>query len=151
MTTTGMDVFDTTTQKTMQWLREIDVELGWANRRTAYEALRGCLQIVRDHLAIDEMAHFGAQLPMLVRGVYYDGWHPSAAGLKAAHAEDFSQSMRDELLGHDELQDVERVAQAVLRVLDRRIEPGQVEHVLDALPSRARALWREAQQEEAGR
>ena len=56
--------------------------------------------------------------------------------------------MRRELQAHDELQDVERVARSVLSVLDRRIEPGQIEHVLDALPKDARRLWRETQQED---
>jgi uncharacterized protein (DUF2267 family) len=144
-------VLDTSLQRTHEWLHEIGRELGFDNERAAYAALRATLHAVRDRLPVEPVAHLGAELPMLVRGIYYDGWHPSAAGLKAMHAEDFCQSMRGELLGHDELQDVERVARAVLRVLDRRIEPGQVEHVLNALPSQARALWRQAQQEEAMR
>ncbi len=141
-------VLDTSLQRTHEWLNEIGGELGFDNERAAYAALRATLHAVRDRLPVELVAHLGAELPMLVRGVYYDGWHPSAAGLKAAHAEDFCQSMRGELLGHDELQDVERVAQAVLRVVDRRIEPGQVDHVLDALPKQARSLWRGAHQEE---
>lgn len=141
-------VLDTSLQRTHEWLHEIGRELGFDNERAAYAALRATLHAVRDRLPVELVAHLGAELPMLVRGIYYDGWHPSADRLKAAHAQDFCDSMRRELQGHDELQGVERVARIVLRVIDQRIEPGQVEHVLDALPKQVRELWREAQQDE---
>ena len=57
--------------------------------------------------------------------------------------------MRRELRGHDELQHVEQVARTVLRVIDQRLDPGQVDHVLGALPEQARRLWQDAQEEEA--
>jgi uncharacterized protein (DUF2267 family) len=142
-------VLDTSLQKTHEWLHEIGREFGFDNERAAYAALRATLHAVRDRLPVESVAHLGAELPMLVRGIYYDGWHPSAAKLKAAHAEDFCESMRRELTGHDELRRVEKVARTVLRVLDQRLEPGQVEHVLAALPEEARRLWQDAQEEEA--
>ena len=142
-------VLDTSLQKTHEWLHDIGREFGFDNERAAYAALRATLHAVRDRLPVESVAHLGAELPMLVRGIYYDGWHPSAAKLKAAHAEDFCESMRRELTGHDELQHVEKVARTVLRVLDQRLEPGQVEHVLAALPEPVRRLWHDAQQKEA--
>jgi uncharacterized protein (DUF2267 family) len=141
-------VLDTSLQRTHEWLHEIGRELGFDNERAAYAALRAALHAVRDRLPTGLVAHFGAEMPMLVRGIYYDGWHPSAVRLKEAHAKDFCASMRHELQGHDELQDVERVARTVLHVIDRRMEPGQVEHVLNALPKEVRELWREVQQEQ---
>jgi uncharacterized protein (DUF2267 family) len=141
-------VLDTSLQRTHEWLHDVGLELGFDNERAAYAALRATLHAVRDRLPVELVAHLGAEMPMLVRGIYYDGWHPSAAELKAAHAQDFCESMRRELQGHDELQDAERVAHSVLRVIDQRTEPGQVEHVLDALPKEVRGLWREAEQEE---
>jgi uncharacterized protein (DUF2267 family) len=71
MSATGLEVFDTTVQKTMVWLKEIMEELHWEDRHRAYLALRGCLHQVRDRLQVEEVAHLGAQLPMLVRGIYY--------------------------------------------------------------------------------
>ena len=141
-------VLDTSVQRTHEWLREISEELGFDNERAAYAALRATLHAVRDRLPVELVAHLGAELPLLVRGVYYDGWHPSSTRLREAHHADFCDSMRRELQAHDELQDVERVARSVLSVFDRRIEPGQIEHVLDALPKDARRLWRETQQED---
>jgi len=141
-------VLDTSLQRTHEWLREIGQELGFDNERAAYSALRATLHALRDRLPPELVAHFGAELPMLVRGIYYDGWHPSAARLKAAHDEDFFDTVASELLGHDELGNVKEVAGAVLRVIERRIEPGQIAHVRDALPKKVRQLWRAAQQDE---
>ena len=141
-------VLDTSLQRTHEWLRDIADELGFDNERAAYAALRGTLHAIRDRLPTELVAHFGAEMPMLVRGIYYEGWHPSADRLKAAHDSDFRDSMHRELQAHDELQDVERVARSVFSVLDRRMEPGQIERVIDALPKDTRRLWREAQQEE---
>jgi uncharacterized protein (DUF2267 family) len=144
-------VLDTSLQRTHEWLRDIGHALGFDNERAAYAALRATLHAVRDRLPVELVAHLGAEMPMLVRGIYYEGWHPSAIGLKAAHADDFCESMRGELQGHGELQDAERVARSVLRVIDQRIAPGQVERVLDALPRGVRELWSEARQKEAVR
>ena len=141
-------VLETSLQRTHEWLHEIGQELGFDNERAAYAALRATLHAVRDRLPAELIAHLGAELPMLVRGIYYDGWHPSAARLKAAHDEDFFDSIGAELLGHDELEDVEAVAGAVLRVINRRIAPGQIAHVRDAMPEKVRQLWRKAQQGE---
>jgi uncharacterized protein (DUF2267 family) len=141
-------VLDTSLQRTHEWLHEVGRELGSDNERAAYAALRATLHAMRDRLPVELVAHLGAELPMLIRGIYYDGWHPSAAKLKAAHAEDFIDSMRRELKGHDELQHVEQVARRVLRVLDQQLDPGQVGHILAALPEPVRRLWQDAQQGE---
>ena len=134
-------VIATSVQKTHEWLHEIEDELHFENEAAAYAALRATLHAVRDRLPVELVAHFGAELPMLVRGIYYDGWHPSAAGLKAAHSEDFCDSIRRELQGHEELQHVDQVAHAVVRVLDQRLEAGQIRHVVEALPEKTRRFW----------
>ena len=139
-------ILDTSIQRAHEWLHEIGRGLGFDNEHAAHAALRATLHAVRDRLPVELVAHFGAGLPTMIRGIYYDGWHPSAARLKAAHSEDFSQSMRQELHGHSELQNVEQVALAVMGVIDHRMEPGQVEHILDALPKEVRELWRIARQ-----
>jgi uncharacterized protein (DUF2267 family) len=137
-------ILDTSVKKTHEWLHEIGSELGFDNERAAYAALRATLHAVRDRLPAELVAHFGAELPTFIRGIYYEGWHPSVSTLKAAHKTDFCESVREKLEGHDELQHVDQVVRAVLRVLDHRIEPGQIAHVVDALPEKARRLWHDA-------
>jgi uncharacterized protein (DUF2267 family) len=61
-------------QKTNEWLQEIMQELGTENRQQASVVLRATLHALRGRLPLEEMAHLGAQLPMLIRGTYHEGW-----------------------------------------------------------------------------
>src|ERR1700736_2633753 len=76
MSATGLEVFDETIQKTNTWLKEIMHVLG-PDRHHAYQVLRGVLHCLRDRLTIEEAAHLGAQLPMLIPGIYYESWRPA--------------------------------------------------------------------------
>ena len=141
MTTTGLEVFDTTTQKTMRWLHEIDEETGWPEkeRHHAYQALRACLHQIRDRLPVDEVAHFGAQLPLLVRGIYYEGWDPSHPPLGRG-ADDFINGFCQQVVWEHDY-DYEAIVRACLDVLGRELDPGLVRHVIDVLPEPIGRLW----------
>ena len=141
MTTTGLEVFDTTTQKTMLWLKEIDEEVGWQEkeRHHAYQALRACLHQVRDRLSLDEMAHLGAQLPLLIRGAYYEGWDPSAPR-PGRSADDFINGLIQEASWQPDY-DYEAIARACLTVLSRHIDAGMVRHMRGVMPHEIRDLW----------
>ena len=141
---TKATVLETSLHRTHEWLRDIEQELHLDNEQAAYAALRATFHAVRDRLPVELVAHLGAELPMLIRGMYYEGWHPSSAKLKEAHATDFYDSVRRELRGHEELQHIDQVTRAVLRVIDQRLEPGQIAHVVEALPEKTRRVWREA-------
>ena len=140
-------VLDSTMQKTHEWLGDVADGLGFADERAAYAALRATLHALRDRLPAEAVAHFGAEMPMLIRGLFYEGWHPTSEHLKAAHHQSFLDAIRRELRAHDELGDAERVAQVVFATLDKHLAIGQVEHVLNALPKDVRLLWREEQME----
>jgi uncharacterized protein (DUF2267 family) len=68
--------FDTTVQKTNIWLKDL-MEVTGGDRGKAYQALRALLHALRDRLTVEEAVEFGAQLPMLIRGIYYEGWNPT--------------------------------------------------------------------------
>jgi hypothetical protein len=72
---TGVDVFDTTFQETNRWLKELMERLGTYDRHHAYSILRAVLHALRDRIGPANAVHLGAQLPMLIRGLYYEGWH----------------------------------------------------------------------------
>jgi uncharacterized protein (DUF2267 family) len=140
MSATGLEVFDTTVQKTNAWLHDLMHELGWHDRHTAYRALRATLHALRDRLTVEELAQFGAQLPMLIRGFYYEGWDPSGKPLRERHREQFLARIQQEYRG-DESIEPERVACAVFAVLARRVTDGEIEDVKHILPAEIRDLW----------
>jgi uncharacterized protein (DUF2267 family) len=139
MAMTGLEVFDTTVQRTNIWLNEIAEQLG-PDRQRAYHALRAVLHTLRDRLTVDEAAHLSAQLPMLVRGLFFEGWHPAHKPEKMRTGEDFLARIQAELVGIQPI-NPEAAARAVFAVLDRHVTPGAGMHVKDMLPKEVRRLW----------
>lgn len=139
MSTTGIPAFDSTLQKTHIWLNDVMEALEWQDRHRAYLALRVTLQALRDRLTVEEAAHFAAQLPMLVRGFYYEGWHPSGKPLKE-HREEFLARI-DDAFRNDPGVDVEQVVRGVFQVLAKYIVEGEIADVKGMLPKDLETLW----------
>lgn len=145
MTPNSVEVLDTTVHKTYEWLRDIAIELGVGNRRYAYLALRGTLHAVRDFLPLDESAQLSAQLPMLVRGIYFEGWNPSATPESDRSVERFLGRVEGALERAQWNEEypigAEQAARAVLRVLSDRVSGGEMDQVRRVMPERIRDLW----------
>ena len=141
MSATGLDVFDKTLQTTHIWLDDIMEELG-PDRQVAWRTLGAVLRAVRDRLPRDLSAHLGAQLPLLVRGAYYDQWKPSREPERYRDQETFLARIGDELA---DLRPVNpaAAAQVVFRTLTRHVTDGQAHKVREALPEEIRRLWPE--------
>lgn len=140
MSATGLDVFDTTLHKTHSWLHDLMQVLGWPDRHKAYLALRATLHALRDRLTVEEVAQLGAQLPMLIRGFYYEGWDPTGKPLRVRHKEQFLARIEQQFQGDDRI-DPEQVARAVFTVLAKRVSEGEIEDVKHVLPAEIRDLW----------
>lgn len=145
MTPNSVEALDATVQKTHEWLRDIGLELGDPNPRHAYLALRGTLHAIRDFLPLEESAQLSAQLPMLVRGLYFEGWDPSRTPEKDRTRESFlghtEQALARAMFNEELPLDSEEATRAVLRVLDSRISKGEMEQVRHVMPERVRELW----------
>jgi uncharacterized protein (DUF2267 family) len=140
MTMSGLEVFDTTLHKTHSWLNEITAELHWEDRARGYKALRAVLHVLRDRLTVEEAAHLGAQLPMLIRGLYYEGWTPAGTPHKTRSQDDFLAPIRAQFRGEAEV-DPERVARAVFTVLAKRVSAGEIADVKGLLPKELAEFW----------
>jgi uncharacterized protein (DUF2267 family) len=140
MSATGLDVFDTTLQKTHIWLKDLMQVLGTEDRHRAYLALRATLHALRDRLTVEEVAQLGAQLPMLIRGFYYEGWDPTGKPLRVRHKEQFLEQI-EQTFRRDDYIDPEEVACAVFTLLEMRVTDGEIEDVKHVLPAEIRDLW----------
>lgn len=144
MATNSLRVFDETHHKTNVWLKDLMEELEIEDRQRAYRVLRAVLHTLRDRLTVEAAAKLGAQLPMLVRGFYYEGWHPAATPTKVRHLDEFLDRVRERLRDAPEL-DVERAARAVFAVVARHVTSGEVETVMHSMPREVRDLWQQAE------
>lgn len=142
MSQTGLAVFDTTLHETNAWLKTVNEKLGWGDRRLAYHALRSTLQTLRDRVPPDLAANLAAHLPMLVRGIYYEGWTPSSTPQPLRTQEAFLAAVESRY-GHAEPVAFDELARAVFATLNDNVPAPQVEKVRTALGEELRALWPE--------
>ncbi len=139
MSATGLEVFDRTLQITNIWLGEIMERLG-PDRQIAWKVLSTVLHKLRDRLPLELAAHLGAQLPLLVRGVYYDQFAPARQPSDCRPPEEFTAEVA-EWLGDTRAVDPEEAIAAVCGVLNRHLSEGQVSKIRSALPKGLRMLW----------
>jgi uncharacterized protein (DUF2267 family) len=139
MSTTGLEVFDDTIHKTNTWLKEISQNLV-ADRRAAYQALRAVLHALRDRLTVEEAAHLGDQLPLLVRGIYFEAWHPAGKPEKIRSRHEFLARISMHFATTRPM-NPEDAARAVFQVLAHHLDRGEIRHVILGLPEEIRALW----------
>jgi uncharacterized protein (DUF2267 family) len=137
-----LDAIERTVQKTQLWLHGIGDELRIKDERVAYHALRAVLHAIRDRLSVEEAGAFGAQLPLLVRGIYYEGWHAHGKPLRVRKAEEFLQLVQDNLAHDTELElEPRRALEAVFAILQMHLDPGAVEKVFRELPPDVQTLF----------
>ena len=136
--TTGIDTFEHSLQTTDLWLKDLMARLGTEDRHHGHLALRTTLHALRDRLAVEEAAHLGAQLPMLVRGLYFEAWHLAGkprkdrTGRSSAHVESAARNPSFE---------AESAVRAVFGPLAERVSAGEIEDVKSILPRPVRAFW----------
>lgn len=140
MAATGIDSLDHTIQDTNVWLKTIMRRLDSDDRYLALAALRGTLHALRDRIGPENAVHLGAQLPTLIRGLYYEGWHMAGTPTKERHMAQFLDRVGRES-GRRENFDPERTARAVFEVMAEKIDPGEAAKVVDLLPKELRELW----------
>ena len=139
---TGITAFDSSLHTTNVWLNDLLDRLGWKEKQRAYQALRVVLHALRDRLSVDQAAALGAQLPMLIRGFYFEGWHPHGKPVKERKKEDFLAHVAQAFRDNPEIKP-EDVATAVFQVIAKHVTPGEIKHVKIALPGEIRSLWSE--------
>jgi uncharacterized protein (DUF2267 family) len=133
MTDLGMDTLDVAVQKINTLLNDMQKDLGWQGRKhQAYNLLRAVLHALRDRLPVEEAVKFGAQLPMIVRGFYYEGWKPSQVPVKMAK-EEFMGRVRNEFIFDSDMS-MEQLIKITLTHLFIHIDPNEAKHLQKVLP-----------------
>lgn len=138
--TTGLAVFDTTVQDSNLWLKEIETHLGQCERQEAYAALRAVLHTLRDRLPAQAAVNFAAQLPMLLRGVYFEGWILPEKPERSHTVAEFADKVH-ELLPPRYRFDPVMASRAVFGAVRKFTSAGEAEKVMTQLPAPLRDLW----------
>lgn len=131
--------FETVLHKAHAWIAEVARDLGTEDRHAAYRALRAVLQALRDRLTVEEACDLAAQLPLLVRGVYFEGYKPSGKPLPQRSQEAFLEAV-ERIHGPGQL-DPRAATCAVFALLARHVSAGEIADVQRVLPEALRRLW----------
>lgn len=128
--------------KTYEWLKDIEETAGWEyeDREQALCLLRAVLHELRDNLLINDLAHFSAQLPTVIRGLLFENWHPVDAPLKERKSEDFIRSILNHLPDIYKDIDVDTAISAVFQVIARKIDPNEFAKLQKIVPQGIRKL-----------
>ena len=133
---------DHTIQVTHEWVHQIDELMSWDDSNKSFRLLRAILQTVRDMIGVEEAAQLSAQLPLLLRGVYFEGWDPTKTPATLREKTDFLARIADGF-APDKLDQPEAAVNAVLSVLNTRISAGEIRDVRNSMRKSVRDIWPE--------
>lgn len=128
-------------QQTQEWLKELRDNGDLTNEGTALSVLRAVLHQLRDRLTPDEAVDLAAQLPLLVRGVYFEGWRPGRTPEKVRSKQEFLDGVKAKLRPHSV--PTEPAVRDVLALLTHHCDPGEIGDVVAQMPAELKELWPE--------
>jgi uncharacterized protein (DUF2267 family) len=135
-----LGVFNKTLARTAEYVEGVARCMGSTDMERSFQILRAVLHALRDRLPPEEAVHLGANLPMLLRGLYYEGWHIGSKPERYRHREQFLARVAKDLPGFDHAQ-LSRAAIAVFSMLDQHIGGEIVPRIRHCLPAELRDMW----------
>lgn len=139
-TGSSIQAIEHSVEKANIWVRDVAAGLDGGDREEAYRALRATLHALRDRLTVEEGAQLSAQFPLLVRGLFYEGWHPSRTPLTYHRADEFLRRVAEDAKLAGETEASYAVA-AVAGALRAHVSAGEMADVLSVLPHEIRPLF----------
>lgn len=142
MSALGLKIIDESVHGANLWINEVAYRADWADKQRAYRLLRAVLHALRDHLNADEAAQLSAQLPTLIRGIYFEGYDPSRTPVIERSRAGFVDRVQA-AFGSDPMGDAEHAIGAVLDVLEAHVSEGEMADVRQTFTREVRALFAE--------
>lgn len=131
-------------QQAQEWLKELRDNGDLVDLDEALAVLRAVMHQLRDRLTVEEAVDLAAQLPIIVRGLYFEGWQPH----KVPHKIQSRQQFVEETLAHllPRTLPAERAIRDVFALLAHHCDPGEIADVIAQLPTELKELWPESAQ-----
>jgi uncharacterized protein (DUF2267 family) len=126
-------------QQTQEWLRQVCDYAELSDLDHAYSVLRAVLHQLRDRLTMPEAFDLAAQLPVIVRGLYFEAYRPRTEHPKVRSRQGFLDGVTARLQPHRV--DPETAVRAVFATLAHRCDAGEISDVIAQLPSDIKTLW----------
>lgn len=136
-------ILENNIHQTMDWIYAIEEACHWDddNQKKAFIALRAVLHQLRDLLGLEQAAHLSAQLPLVIRGIFFENWNPSPGATPKIEKADFLGSISKGLYPYRDM-DVEKTTKGVLHVLGGKLPPGEFEKIIKEIPKDIKDLYK---------
>jgi uncharacterized protein (DUF2267 family) len=115
------------------WLNHINEQTDWEGSAYAFDALKATLQALRIYLLLPHLAHVGAQLPLIIRGIFFENWKPSRLPINKRNLTHFLHIIKEHM-HHSDI-DPETAARAVLKTLAAKSHEAEIEKIQRLLPN----------------
>ncbi|CAM3727905.1 DUF2267 domain-containing protein [Pontibacter korlensis] len=121
------------------WLHELCTYLGIDDEQKASRIFRAVLHAIRDRIQPGEAIHLGAQLPIIWKGIYFDGFSLHEP-VRIRHEDEWLEFIRSKDSGADQadfptLDHAYYAFQDVMSFLRDHISEGQYQQIAQALHS----------------
>ena len=128
-----MKVFGQIQEKAEQWVKDMMVALDTDDPQLALHALRAGLHALRDRLPVEEAAHLSAQMPLVIRGLFFENWRPAGKPLHIRHPNDFLALVIANFAPRTDAY-ADDILRALFQVLGKHISQGEITDVVMSLP-----------------
>lgn len=138
----SIPILEKNIHQTMSWLYAIEEECNWEedNQKRAFATLRVVLHELRDLLPLENAIHLSAQLPLVIRGLFFENWNTHSHSSRKRKKDDFLASISAGLSSYPDT-DVEETVRGALKVLCDRISVGELEKIIKVLPGEIKELF----------
>lgn len=127
-------------QQNQIWLKELRDDAGLLDETEAWSVFRAVLHQLRDRLTVEEAVQLAAQLPLVLRGTFYEGWQPRKVPDKSIRSQqDFFDAVTMRLL--PKRLPPEPMVKSVFAILAHHLDPGEISDVIGQLPPQLKGLW----------
>lgn len=138
--------------KANEFLHDVAEKLGDKNDKgRASRVIRAFFRSIRNHITLEENFQLLSQLPLLLKGVYVDGWIPAKQHQKTYSKNSFIEEMANEdRAAGDDFTNPEGVifsAKAVFKALQKYISPGEMDNIKNVLPRELKDLVTDNEEE----
>lgn len=133
--------------KANDFIREVAFELGdLDDEPRAWRVTGAVFHTLRERLPVEESFDLLSQLPLLLKGVYVDGWNPSRKHEPIRTLAEFIERVKQKerfLAPHDlgDGEEAKKAVAAVFRTLKRRVSKGEANDIQSSLPEHLREFW----------
>jgi uncharacterized protein (DUF2267 family) len=135
-----LNAFDKHCQEANRFIKNIAIQLGTPDDTGhAVRVLKCIFKALRRKLIPDESLHIVSQLPLLLKGMYVDGWDINEPISEAQTFEEFLNDIRNNTEGEegedfDDDEQARKKITAVFNVLKEFISDGELDYIHDELP-----------------